>query len=207
MSDTSGFGQYVAFHCTSPHAGRRYPQRIEQRSHPLFHPGDWVRPSISAALTGAFAGAGASFLILPREDRICHLALNWDLSEMAPGAIGVSTLGINNVVTDAPPSTLLSVFITAGKLHHYPEDAGNLPFNAFWIGAPSYDAPAAMAWAAKSYQALKEFFRQPDQKPYYLLGMSRSQRPGWRRGDRERVHDRVWNRGAHAGRHEFHVHA
>lgn len=60
-------------------------------------------------------------------------------------------------------------FLLAGPLGCFPPDAGNAPFNAFWLGEPNFDAPADSAWAAKAYAALLEFFQESNLPSYYLF--------------------------------------
>jgi len=119
---------------------------------------------------GGVGGAGAGFLILPKGmDRLFAVTWRWDLSELASGSRGVSTLGLGDVTAEKTFAQLMLAFFLAGPLSCHPEDAGNAPFNAFWMGTPNFDAPADAAWAAKAYAVLMKFFGETQLPPYYLL--------------------------------------
>lgn len=119
---------------------------------------------------GGFLGGGASFLILPADqERRFRFVMTWDLSRIASGAVGVSTAGAGDVSFAGTAPQLMSAFFMGGRLNRYPEDAGNRPFNAFWIGTPNFDATEVMAWAERSYGAIGRFVSAPPQAPYYLL--------------------------------------
>ena len=119
---------------------------------------------------GGVAGAGASFLILPKEtERRFQVQWKWDLTELSPESEGVSTLGRGDRTTVKTPMEIMMTFFLAGPLSSYPEDAGTAPFNAFWMGTPNFDALADAAWAARSYAVLMKFFGETDLPPYFLL--------------------------------------
>ena len=167
-SDATGFGQQRIFSPTRDSRGEilvRYRAKIPppdspRRSGPPF---DLRREA------GGVSGAGFGFLILPAENRPYRIGIRWALSGMAPGARGVTSLGAGDLETVGPPMVLRASFLMAGPLAAYPPDAGDLPFNAFWLGAPNFDASAVMQWTEQTYIALKGFFRDPEAPPYRVF--------------------------------------
>jgi hypothetical protein len=118
--------------------------------------------------TGAFSGKGETFLMLPESDLPWRSAIRWDLSEMGPGAIGVSSLGLGNVSpADATGTmTLASSFFMAGDVHVYPQVPPATGFFAAWYGKPPYDLQPVMASEQKLYEFYERFFKRPSTAPY-----------------------------------------
>ena len=169
LSDATGFFQWRLFTVGRPTNGNitlRYrasitPAMSARRPGPSFD---------LRGYGGGFGGAGSGFLILPIDDsRPYQIDLDWDLRQIAPGARGVSTLGTGHVMTEGSSMTLLSTFLLAGPLGCFPPDAGNAPFNAYWLHEPNFDALADATWAAESYSALLAFFHESNLPPYYLF--------------------------------------
>src|ERR1035441_6187242 len=68
--------------------------------------------------SGAFSGAGATFLLLPEDDSTQPIQIRWDLSAMTSGAVGVSSFGKGDVATGeskGPNSLRVLLFHGGGR--------------------------------------------------------------------------------------------
>ena len=106
--------------------------------------------------TGVY-GAAATILALPPEGRPRPVRLSWDLSHMAPGARGVSSLGEGDVDLVAPYEALANAFLMAGPVISQPKD-GQGDFIGYWMTPPVYDLPGVLAELEPAYQAFAAFF-------------------------------------------------
>ena len=122
--------------------------------------------------SGAFSGAGGTFLILPDVDSsqpmFQPIEIRWNLDDMAKGAVGISSLGKNDVT--APLSkdlrSLQSSFFMGGKLGLYPQDPPRTGFFSAWHGAAPFDLRELMMSEEKFYAFYGNFFKQPAAAPY-----------------------------------------
>ena len=113
---------------------------------------------------GAFSGAGSTFLLLPPESGVAHLAVRWDLSALPKGAAAFSSFGPGDV--DLNTLQLASRFersyFMAGAIGYHASGS----FFAAWQGTPPFDAGALMTWTGRLYGHYVAFFRPPQVQPY-----------------------------------------
>ncbi|WP_321470204.1 hypothetical protein [uncultured Paludibaculum sp.] len=130
--------------------------------------------------TGAFSGAGASFLLLPRGASPARLHLHWDLAEMPDGACGVSSLGAGDrtLALEDAAERLKSVFFLAGQLHLYPENPPERGFFSAWHGTPPMDLARLMASEHKLYAYFEKFFSRKSEAPYGVFLRENPVNPG-----------------------------
>jgi predicted metalloprotease with PDZ domain len=115
---------------------------------------------------GGISGAGYGFLALPEEPGLFDLHLRWDLKNMERDSTGVTSLGEGNFQTVAPLDQVFASYFMAGPLGRFPEEGSVNGFSSAWLGEPPFDAVEMMEWSAKSYAALKKFFRDTSSDPY-----------------------------------------
>ncbi|QOY88012.1 M61 metallopeptidase family protein [Paludibaculum fermentans] len=130
--------------------------------------------------TGAFSGAGASFLLLPRSAAPDRLRLHWDLSAMPAGARGVSSLGSGDrtVLLEDAIGRLKSTFFLAGRLQLFPEQPPERGFFSAWHGTPPMDLARLMASEQKLYAFYEKFFSRPAESPYGVFLRENPVNPG-----------------------------
>jgi hypothetical protein len=122
--------------------------------------------------SGAFSGAGETFLVLPEADssqpHFQPIEIRWNLSDMAPGAVGISSFGNGDVT--APLSkdlrSLQSSFFMGGKLGLYPQAPPKTGFFSAWHGTAPFDLRDLMISEEKLYAFYTNFFKQPATAPY-----------------------------------------
>lgn len=117
---------------------------------------------------GAFSGAGSMFLLHPAGERRYHLSINWILSALPPGAVGISSLGIGSSVSMKPlsGSELESVFFLAGKLGRTDDVKQDTGFFGAWQGKPPFQPRPLMDWTRTLYGHYLAFFRPPASARY-----------------------------------------
>lgn len=120
---------------------------------------------------GGVSGAGCGFLALPDEPVSFMLRLHWDLEQLEPGSVGLSTLGDGDFKVQATMDQVVSCFFIAGPLGRYPDQGQIDGFSSAWLGTPPFDVRDTMAWTAKSFAALRTFFRNmgPDVYRFFLI--------------------------------------
>jgi hypothetical protein len=121
--------------------------------------------------SGAFSGAGETFLLLPEIESISQLHIRWDFSEFAEGAVGVSSFGIGDVdISGADPlARLKSSYLMAGNVQLYPEKPAGTGFFSAWHGAAPAGTRELMASEQKLYGFYGDFFKQPSTAPYGIF--------------------------------------
>jgi hypothetical protein len=109
---------------------------------------------------GAFSGLLGAFAILPDSDRPYSLDLHWDFSNVAPGAIGVSTLGLGDASSPglSSPADLETNFVMGGAVGREPTLPAADGFFSAWQGSPPFDAHALMQWTHQLYAFDERFF-------------------------------------------------
>ncbi len=122
---------------------------------------------------GGFSGAGVVFIAMPASDKPYRLALRWDLSQLGPQAIGVSSFGDGNRDISEPADVsrgLTSGFFMAGPVHHYPDKPAATGFSSAWLMSSflTFDPQPLMGWTAKLYDYDERFFRSGDH-PYRVF--------------------------------------
>lgn len=117
---------------------------------------------------GVFGLSNMLFLT-PQAEGKYRIALDWDLSAMAPGSTAVSTLGEGNVVTKPMPlSRMTYAMFMAGPIKRSPSPP-NGAFSAVWTGEPQFDVQSAMQWTAKLHGYMSNYFGDPVARPYYVF--------------------------------------
>lgn len=119
----------------------------------------------------AFSGAGRIFLLLPPQRTDYRITVEWDLSALPPGAIGVSGLGQGDARATAPTSldSLERSYFMAGVVHRYPLVDARTGFSGAWTGQAPFDAAALMSWAAQLYQHYEDFLGNGGPRPYTIF--------------------------------------
>ena len=125
-----------------------------------------IRPS-----GGGVSGAGSGFLVLPEGIGEAILRVKWDLSDLPPGSIGVTSFGEGSFELRAPPSQLTQGWYMAGPVERFPAEGDLGGFSATWLGSPPFDAHAEMEWSAKLYGYLGKAFGYLDPPPRYRVFM------------------------------------
>ena len=116
---------------------------------------------------GGLAASGAGFLLLP-ETKTARSRVHWDLSQLAPLSVGVISAGEGTTVLRGSPDRLNDQWFFAGPAGRHDAAAG-LPFHAYWLGSPPFDAPSEMAWAANAYRFLSSSFDYLGPPPPYRM--------------------------------------
>jgi carboxypeptidase C (cathepsin A) len=127
---------------------------------------------------GGLSGAGCGFMALPDKSNPFKLRLHWDLSQLDPGSIGMSTLGDGDFEAKATIDQLVSCFFIAGPLGRYPEQGDIGGFRSAWLGAAPFNVQEVMAWTAKAFAALRTFFRTTDPQTYRFFLIAGPQNAG-----------------------------
>ena len=120
--------------------------------------------------TGAFSGAGRTFLLLPEADVPWTLSVQWDLSRMPRGSSGVSTFGKGDVTPVATGTEALSSsFYMAGAVKLYPETPPAAGFSSAWYGKPPFALRPVMMSEQKLFDFYVHFFHAPRAAPYFVF--------------------------------------
>ncbi|WP_203290662.1 hypothetical protein [Maricaulis parjimensis] len=124
-------------------------------------------PPFDLRLNGEIvSGAGNTFLVVPATPRPFMVNLDWDLSAMPDGSIGASSFGEGQVLTPGPASRLVTAYYMAGPMGHYPAEAGDHAYRAYWTDNPPFDPDTVMPWAEEVYDAQLDFFGIENPEPY-----------------------------------------
>jgi predicted metalloprotease with PDZ domain len=136
-------------------------------------------PPVALHVDGAsFSGPGRMLVAQPQVPGAWRVALQWDLSAMGPGAVGVSSFGDGDAMM--PPGRLerlAEVIFMAGWLQRDPPD-GHGAFAAVWGGEPPFDPRPAMQWTAQLHAWMSRFFGDTTEPPYRVFLRSNPQNPG-----------------------------
>ena len=118
--------------------------------------------------SGAFSGAGESFLLAPEKEMNQTVHLHWDLSAMARGAVGISSLGEGDVTTSEPKGlrSLEHCYFMGGKVELYPQVPPKTGFFSAWHGTAPFNLRDLMASESKLYDFYGSFFHRPANAPY-----------------------------------------
>ena len=123
-----------------------------------------LRPS-----AGGVSAAGSGFLVLPEDTGPFVSRVRWDLGDLAPGSIGVTTFGEGDVEVRGPVGRLMQGWYMAGPVGRFPERGDADGFSATWLGTPPFDPRQEMAWAGKAYAYFRRFFRDTEPRPYRVF--------------------------------------
>jgi len=164
--DAGGFIFWRRWKASRPVSGTvivQYRSRLPE-AHPRAGPPFDLRSN-----EGGVSGAGFGFLVLPEDEGVFQVRLQWDLKNLDPGSIGLTTMGEGNVDIEASLDVLHSSYYMAGRLGKFPSNGSTGRFHAVWVGMPPFDAREEMAWSEKAFTALREFFRDSSSDPFYFL--------------------------------------
>jgi hypothetical protein len=118
---------------------------------------------------GGVSGAGSGFLVLPEGSYATLSHVHWDVSDLSPGSVGVTTFGEGDIDVRGPPAELREGWIMAGPLGKYPAHGSADGFSAVWLGTPTWDPNAEMAWAASMYRYLGKTYAYLNPLPSYRV--------------------------------------
>lgn len=120
---------------------------------------------------GGFSGSGAILLMLPETKTPLLTSLKWDLSKSGEGAIGLSTLGVGDIVLPEtqPASFLASTYFMGGQIAHYPAVLPKDGFASAWQGTAPFDTAALMRWTSTLYDFYLPFFHAPAKSSYAVF--------------------------------------
>ncbi len=122
--------------------------------------------------SGAFSGAGETFLVLPEADSptpaFQPIEVRWNLSDMAKGSVGISSFGSGDVTLSGTGGlhSLQSSFFMAGKVELYPPTPPRTGFFSAWHGTAPFDLRELMNSEEKLYAFYGKFFKRPPTAPY-----------------------------------------
>ena len=117
---------------------------------------------------GGISGAGSGFLVLPEGDGVVTTRVQWDLSDLAPGASAVTSFGDGDFTLRGAPSALINGWIMAGVLGRYTSPGGGT-FSAAWTGTPAWDPTAEMQWASEMFAWLGKSYGYLNPLPRYRV--------------------------------------
>jgi hypothetical protein len=116
---------------------------------------------------GGLNSAGEQIFVLPEDLKDVATKIHWDLSDLAPGSIAVSTLGRGDVEKRGPANDLRSGYYLVGPLGQY--EAKHPGFEAYWLGHPAADPNKEMAWLEDGYDAMRGFWKDDKTKVYRVF--------------------------------------
>jgi len=163
-TDPSGYPFFRHFILGRPVA---YPVRLTYRSLAPTTPPRGPPFGLYSAW-GGVSGAGSGFLVLPELGDSVRNLVHWDLSDLAAGSTAATSFGEGDFELLAPPGQLAQSWVMAGPMGRYPA-SGESGFTAFWLGSPSYDPDQEMAWAARMYRYLGDFYDYLRPLPSYRV--------------------------------------
>lgn len=120
---------------------------------------------------GGVSGAGPGFLLLPDDTASMAIRVAWDLGDLGPGAIAVTSYGEGDVALDGTLERVQQAWYLAGPAGRYPVRGDTAGFSAAWLGAPPFDAAAEMRWTGQLYAALARAFGYLVPAPRYRVFM------------------------------------
>lgn len=121
------------------------------------------------AAYGGVSGAGSGFAVLPEGELNVTTRVHWDLSRLAAGATATTSFGDGDFEIHGAPVDVTQGWIMAGPLGRYPATPGRGGFSAVWLGTPTFDAPAEMAWASRMYAWLGKSYGYLRPLPSYRV--------------------------------------
>ncbi|MEH3158350.1 MAG: hypothetical protein PGN08_05065 [Sphingomonas taxi] len=122
------------------------------------------------AVGGGMVGAGSTMLLLPDDAKVADTQVRWDLSALPKGSIASTSLGDGPHFTfKGGPDALAQAWILAGPAGRYPVAGATGGFSAAWLGKPTFDAPAEMAFTARGHTYLASYFPHLKPTPPYRV--------------------------------------
>ncbi|MBB5062655.1 hypothetical protein [Granulicella mallensis] len=106
---------------------------------------------------GGVNGAGVTFLALPDTNNVYAIDVQWDLSALAAGSRGISSLGEGEVKLVGPPEAALYMFYYAGAVKSY--TLASSRFTVYWMTEPPFNVQAFAASIGQIYKEETSFFK------------------------------------------------
>ncbi len=155
-----------------------YPVRLSYRS-ALQPAGSGNGPPFGIrAVGGGLVGAGSTLLILPDDAGVTTTRVRWDLSALPRNAIASTSLGDGTSFRfDGGPDALAQAWMLAGPAGRFPAAGAAGGFSATWLGTPTFDAPAEMAYAARGHAYLAGYFPHLKPTPDYRVFLQFREQP------------------------------
>lgn len=162
-------GGFPYYRHWKPSRAVTYPVRIRYRAlvQPAGGPGG--PPFGIRAVGGGVVGAGSGFLLIPDTQAIKRTRVHWDLSAMPAGSLASTSFGDGDFAVADGVERLTQGWILAGPAGRYPARGANQGFSATWLGTPTFDAQAEMAWAARGHAFLAQYFPHLKPTPPYRV--------------------------------------
>lgn len=141
-----------------------YPLRLRYRA-AMQPAGSGNGPPFGMRAVGSgMVGAGSTILLLPDDAKVAETRIRWDLAALPRGSVASTSLGDGAAFTvKGGPDALTQAWMLAGPAGRYPATGAADGFSATWLGKPTFDAPAEMAYAARGHAYLARYF--PHLKP------------------------------------------
>ena len=153
-------------------AGRPTIGAVSVSFRSLVQPSDAARgpPFGIRAAGGGVSGAGSGFLLFPEMGQ-ADLHVTWDVSDLAPGSVGIASWGEGETRSHETPRSLTQGWIIAGPVGRFPASGAKAGFSAAWLGQAPFDAAKEMDWAARLYAYFGKSYRYLDPPPPYRVFM------------------------------------
>ena len=116
----------------------------------------------------AVSAAGNIFLLMPPGTQRYAVTTSWDVSQLKPGATGVTSLGEAVATSIAPMSSveLRESYFMGGAINRWPSERTAKGFFSAWQGSPPFDAASLMSWTRSLHEHYSQFFGQKSDRPY-----------------------------------------
>jgi hypothetical protein len=117
------------------------------------------------------SAAGNIFLLMPPGAQRYAVTTRWDLSQLKPGAIGVTSLGEGTAkgLEAMSSSQMREAYFMGGAIHRWPSAEHSPGFFSAWQGTPPFDAASLMSWARSLHHRYSQFFGRKADQPYAVF--------------------------------------
>ncbi|MBB4155578.1 hypothetical protein GGQ80_003503 [Sphingomonas jinjuensis] len=130
------------------------------------------------AVGGGVVGAGSTLLMFPDDSTVAETRVRWDLTALPVGSIASTSLGDGtSFIVKGPPEALQGAWILAGPAGRYPPVGAAGGFSATWLGRPTFEAPAEMAYTARGHDYLARYFPHLKPTPPYRVFLQFREQP------------------------------
>lgn len=128
----------------------------------------------------AFSAGGAAFLLLPRTQQSYQIAVHWDLAQLPPDSVALSSFGGGDTHSAEPLSLdhLSRTFFMAGQVGIYPRPTPATGYFSAWQGTPPFDADSLLKWTGDLHNHLAAFFKDTQPAPYGVFLRPNPVNPG-----------------------------
>jgi hypothetical protein len=147
-------------------------------------------PPVAIRIDGdAFSSPGRALIAIPPIPS-ARVTVHWSLSQMGPGAVGVSSYGDGDfTLAEGPLERLELALFMAGHLQRLQSGS----FAAVWGGKPPFDPRGPMAWTSRLHHWMSRFFGDRSEPPYRVFLRGNPQNPG---GGAAMIHSFIVGYGA-----------